>query len=163
MDALKQARRDAVAAFMLVIFFVLVIACLSFADDGQHPNVHASQGIDSIYALISSLVVGAGVLVREFLTRKTHQKSEELNEAITENMGKIDRKFDKLFQYSDDAKNNLAGLHGRVSTLEQQVRSIDSMQQDIKEMTKEMKQIQINIERLITVQEAYIRSRSKNG
>jgi len=127
-------------------------------------NTQASQGISNIYALISSLVIGLGVIAREFLNRKTFRKSEELNEELGKCMAGIDRKFEKLFGYSDEGRTKDAELHGRVSTLEQQVRSIDVMQTDIKEMTKEMKQIQLNIERLVTLQEAYLKTKgSRNG
>jgi len=158
MDALKQARRDAVTAFMFVIFFVMVIACLSFADDGKSEFTHnleaaklhteAAQGINNIYAFATALAAIAAVVFKGLKDWQGGKQRDDFFE-------KAEDKFDKLFSYTDKLRDEQKTFEGRMSSVETTVKGMEKIMTNIEAINKELKDIQLNIKELLTLQKAY--------
>jgi len=118
--------------------------------DYMAQGVQASGSVNNVYAMISSLVVLAIVLLKELRDNKRFNKTQEIT---GQDKVAIDNKITKLFTLMDKAVPELAVLKTKQEQFEKQLEVTTTLANDIKAMNVEIKQIQLDLSRLITIQE----------
>jgi citrate synthase len=126
--------------------------------DYMAQGIQASGSVNNVYALISSLVVLAIVLLKELRDNRRFNKSQNCTQ---EERQSIENRITKIFAILDKTVPELAILQTEHRQFEKQLEVTKQLSEDIKSMNNQIQKMQIDLERLITIQEYAIGLKKK--